>query len=91
MTDAELVPLSVPPLHGRLTLAYFTREKLMEDMIVLFGGLRFRHIDLFRVKCVRLLLDACTKTLETLRLYPTDCSGEEILLEGKGKRTSSSS
>ena len=83
MADAELIPLSVPPLHGRLTLTCFTRGRLVEDMIVLFGGLHFRQMDLFRVKCVRLLLYACTKTLETLRLYPTDCSGEEFLLEGK--------
>ena len=74
--DVELVPLSVPPLRGRLTLTCFTRGGLMDDMIVLFGGLRFRHMDLFRVKCTRLLLDACAETLETLRLYPTDFSGE---------------
>ena len=77
MADAELAPLSVPPLRGRLTLTHFTRGRLMKDMIILFGGLRFRHIDLFRVKCVRLLLDACAETLETLRLYPTDFSGED--------------
>jgi hypothetical protein len=70
--DATLVPLSIPPLRGRLTLTRFTREKLMEEMILLFGGLRFRQMDLFRVKCVRLLLDACADTLETLKLYPTD-------------------
>jgi len=83
MTDAELVPLSIPPLRGRLTLTCFTRGRLMDDMVVLFGGLRFRYMDLFRVNCVRLLLGACAETLETLRLYPTDFSGEEILLEGK--------
>jgi len=49
----------------------------VKDMITLFGGLRFRCMDLFRVKCVRLLLDACENTLETLRLYPTDRYGEE--------------
>ena len=48
----------------------------MEDMIALFGGLRFRHMDLFKVRCVRLLLDACAESLETLRLYPTDQYGE---------------
>ena len=50
----------------------------MKDMIVFFGGLRFRCMDLFKVKCVRLLLDACTKTLETLKLYPSDPYGEEF-------------
>ena len=75
--DATLVPLSIPPLRGRLTLTCFTREKLVRDMIALFGGLRFSHMDVFRVGCVQLLLDACAETLETLRLYPIDKYGEE--------------
>ena len=77
MADAMLVPPSVPPLRGSLTLIYFGRKKLMKGMITLFGGLRFRHLDLFEVGYVQLLLDACTETLETLRLYPTDgyCEG----------------
>jgi hypothetical protein len=74
--DPTLVPLSVPPLRGRLTLTCFTREKLVKEMISLFGGLHFCQMDLFGVKCVRLLLDACAGTLETLRLYPTDACGE---------------
>jgi len=78
-TDATLVPLSIPPLRGRLTLTCFTREKLVRDMIALFGGLRFSRMDVFRVKCVQLLLDACAETLETLRLYPTDKYGEGFL------------
>ena len=82
MVDADLVPLCVPQLQGRLTLTCFTREKLVKDMIALFGGLRFRRMDLFRVKCVRLLLDACADTLELLRLYPTDIYGED---PSKGK------
>jgi len=81
--DATLVPLSIPPLRGWLTLTFFTRENLVKDMIYLFGGLRFHCMDLFRVKCVRLLLDACTDTLETLRLYPTDPYGEEFPEKGK--------
>lgn len=71
-------PLSIPPLRGRLMLTCFRREDLVKNMIDLFGGLHFRHMDLFRVQCVRLLLDACTETLETLRLYPTDPYGEEF-------------
>jgi len=63
----------------------------VEDMIALFGGLHFHYMDLFRVNCTQLLLGACAETLETLRLYPTDFSGEESLLEGKERRTSSSS
>ena len=77
--DATLVPLSVPPLRGRLTLTCFTRENLVKDMIALFGGLHFYWMDLFRVACTRLLLDACSETLETLRLYPSEQYGEEFL------------
>ena len=83
--DAELVPLSAPPLRGQLTLTCFTRVKLVEDMITLFGGLRFRRMDLFRVRCTQLLLGACAETLETLRLYPTDICGEEIIWERRIK------
>ena len=50
----------------------------MRDMIALFGGLRFSHMDVNKVECVQLLLDACATTLETLRLYPNDEYGEEF-------------
>ena len=76
--DEDLIPLSVPPLCGRLTLLFFPKEKLVKDMITFFGGLRFRYMDIFQVKCVRLLLGACADTLEELRLYPTDPYGEEF-------------
>jgi hypothetical protein len=85
--DATLVPLSIPPLRGRLTLTCFTREKLVKEMISLFGGLRFRQMDLFGVKCARLLLDACAETLETLRFYPTDAMGRKEILKKKWERT----
>jgi hypothetical protein len=87
--DATLIPLSTPPLRGRLTLTCFTRVKLVKEMIAVFGGLHFRYMELFRVKCVRLLLDACAETLETLRLYPTDPYGEGFL-EGGRERTQAS-
>jgi hypothetical protein len=76
--DSAPTPLHKPPLCGRLTLTCFTREEIVKDMVTLFGGLRFRYMDLFRVKCVKLLLDACAETLETLRLYPTDPYGEDL-------------
>jgi hypothetical protein len=82
-TDETLTPLSIPPLRGWLTLTCFTREKLMKEMILLFGGLRFRWMGLYGVKCVQLLLDACAETLETLRLYPTDACGKEFLKRGR--------
>ena len=83
---AMLTPLSIPPLRGRLTLTCFAREKLVKEMIALFGGLRFRYLDLFRVECVRLLLDACAETLETLRLYPTDPYGEQFFQKKRRNR-----
>ena len=70
--DLTLFPPSTPPLRGRLKLTCFRRVDLLEDMIDLFGGLRFRKMDLFDVDGMPLLLDACVKTLETLGLYPTD-------------------
>ena len=82
--DADIAPLSVPPLCGWLTLWCFANEKLVNAMITVFGGLRFRYMDLFRVKCVQLLLGACADTLEVLRLYPTD--GEFFQRGGGSKR-----
>ena len=35
---------------------------------------------------MRLLLDACAETLETLRLYPNDPRSEEFFLGGRGNR-----
>ena len=80
--DPTLVPPFVPPLRGRLTVAYFTRVGILKDMIDLFGGIRFRYMDLFNVAGTRLLLDACAETLETLRLYPTDPRGKKLCLSG---------
>jgi hypothetical protein len=73
--DTTLVPLSSPPLRGRLTLISLTSEQIVKDMITLSGGLRCRQMDLFGVKCLPLLLEKCAETLETLRLYPTDPYG----------------
>ena len=73
--DQTLVPPSRPPLRGRLTLTCFTRVRILEDMVDLFGGIRFRRMDLFCVQRMRFLLDACVSTLETLRLYPNDPRG----------------
>jgi hypothetical protein len=76
--DLALVPLSVPPLCGRLTLSCFGREKLLKEMIKHFGGLRFCYMDLYEVKCARLVLAACAETLKTLRLYSNDKCGEDL-------------
>ena len=68
VVDGSLIPLFVPSLQGRLTLTCFAGENLVRDMITLFWGLRFSYMDVYMVKCVRLLLGACAETLETLRL-----------------------
>ena len=73
-----LVPLFSPPLQGQLTMTYFTRVGILKDMIELFGGIRFRHVDICNVDGTRLLLEACAKSLESLRLYPTDPHGKEL-------------
>ena len=75
--DQTLIPSFAPPLRGQLTMTSFTRVGILEDMIVLFGGIRFRHMDLSNVDGTRLLLGACARTLETLRLYPTDPRSKE--------------
>lgn len=67
-----------PPLRGQLIMTYFTRVGVLKDMINLFGGIRLRHMDLSNVNGTRLLLNACAKTMETLRLYPTDPRGKEL-------------
>jgi len=64
-------------------LECFMRENLVKNMITVFGGLRFHYMDLYRVQCVHPLLDACTETLETLRLHPTDMYGKEFLKSRK--------
>ena len=76
--NRSLVPSFIPPLRGRLTITCFGKDVgLLQDMIDLFGGIRFHHMDLFNVKGTRLLLGACAETLETLRLCPTDPHGLE--------------
>jgi len=70
--DLALFPFFTPPLRGWLKLTCVRRVELLKDMIDLFGGLRFRWMDLFDVDGRPLLLGACANTLEILRLYPAD-------------------
>ena len=70
-----LVPPFAPPLGGSLTLTTCERVRIVKDMVDLFGGIRFRHMNLRAVNGTRLLLGACAKTLETLRLNPFDTGG----------------
>ena len=70
--DLTLIPHFAPPLRGRLTMLFSNKVEFLADMISLFGGLRFRSMDLCCVDGMRLLLGACAETLETLRLRLTD-------------------
>ena len=76
--DLALTPSSAPLLRGPLTMTCFTRVELLKDVIVLFKGVRFHHMDLCNVNGMRLLLGTCAKTLETLRLYPTNPRGKRV-------------
>ena len=75
------IPFSVPSLRGQLKLTHFPSETICRDMITLFGGLRFRYMDLFSVEGSRLLLGACADTLQSVRIYPVvPCSKESLVL-----------
>ena len=80
--DLTLVPPFAPPLQGRLVIHSFTRVGLWEDMIHLFGGIRFRYMDLFDADEIPLLLGACAGTLETLRLHLDDSRCECLYPNG---------
>ena len=71
--DIQLVPI-IGGLRGRLALRGFGDQELLEDIIVAFGGMRFTSMDLQDVRGTQLLLEACTDTLETLRIRPDDIS-----------------
>jgi len=54
----------------------------LKDMISLFGGIRFRYMNLYEVHGMWPLLDACAETLESVVLDPTDPLGEQLPLGG---------
>ena len=73
--DTEFVPFSAPKLRGRLALYDFPRIETWTDLIASCSGLRFRYMDLrCTVSCAPILLEACAKTLDTLRFSVTDGS-----------------
>ena len=76
-------PLFTPPLRGQLTMRRCTKVDLLKGMIDLFGGIRFCYVDLFCVDGMRLLLDACSETLETVVLDPQDPCGEQFFTESR--------
>lgn len=81
--DPMLIPLFVPPLRGSLTVRSFATKGLLKVMINLFGGIRFRFMYLLHVNGIPTLtlLNACTKSLECLMLYPPGSSGEQLSLK----------
>ena len=69
------VPSSVPKLRGRLVLHGFTLVETWTDLVTSCDGLRFHHIDLREsTGCAPVLLEACAKTLDTLRFSAIDGS-----------------
>jgi len=78
--DLKLIPPFIPPLQGLLMVRGSMGVGLFRDMIDLFEGLRFRHMDLLGVGGMRFLLDACAKTLESLVLDPSDPRGKHLSL-----------
>ena len=81
--DLTLVPPSIPPLQGWLTIKSFARaDLLLKDMIDLFGGIRFSQLWLYNTGGMQRLLSACAKTLRTVVLSPTDTYSEQLPLKG---------
>jgi hypothetical protein len=78
--DPTPIPAFVPPLRGWLRLLAFNRTGFLEDMIDLFGEIRFRYVRVQGVYEIRRLLGACAKTLECVVLDPTDSVGEQLSL-----------
>lgn len=74
----EPVPVSAPRLRGRLVVSSFREVETWKDLMN-GGRLRFHDVDLRNVAdCAPVLLEACSKTLETLRFFPADAIGEYI-------------
>ena len=65
--DPWLIPIK-GGLRGRLVLRDLGGERLLKDMIVAFGGLRFTSVYLQDVSGARLLLEACADTLQTVNV-----------------------
>ena len=71
--DTELIPFSAPKLSGKVTLSGFSCVETWTHLIASCGGLRFRHMELrVNATCAPVLLEACAKTLETLRFNVAD-------------------
>ena len=76
--DLTLIPHFAPPLRGQLKMLYSNKVEFLADMINLLGGLRFRSMDLYYVDGMQLLLGACAKTLESLRLHLVNFESKQL-------------
>ena len=74
-----LVPSFVPPLRGRLIVA-FSDDGIGKAMLDMFGEIRFRHMDLHDHQAQHLLY-ACPNTLETLKIDSYNICGEKPSLK----------
>ena len=80
--DQTLTPPSTPPLRGRLVVR--KRPYFLEEMIKLFGGIQFRYMSVCSAGEPQLLLNACTETLEAVKLCSFDFCSEQSRLEHAG-------
>lgn len=76
--DLTLIPSFSPPLQGRLVVWDWKKASLFRDMVRLFGGIRFKAMNLLNVVETGFLLRACAKTLQVLQLHPSDPFGEQL-------------
>ena len=78
--DLTLLPPFTPPLRGQLRVVDWMRRRvgLFWDMARLFGGMKFRVMDLSGTDETRFLLRSCAKTLQVLRLHQIRGSGEQL-------------
>ena len=76
--ESTLIPPFTPPLQGRLVAWGWARENLFQDMVRLFGEIRFSAMDLREIGETQFLLRTCAQTLRLLRMHPYDTRGEQL-------------
>ena len=75
--DLALIPPSIPPLNGWLAFRLIQRDRFIDEMIALYGGLHFCHVYLDWMSW-RQVLGACAETLKTLQLDEGSLQGEDF-------------
>ena len=79
-----LIP-SIASLRGSLTLDS-VELRFLDPIITLYGELHFRYVCLRSVVGAQLVLDACAKTLRTLRPHPDNESKNFLWMEREGPK-----